>query len=129
MAEMKFKIGMPVYLYTMIDRISGVIQDASEKDGEWLYVIQFAGGYVAGDVREDMITVRTIIAPPKYHHRDKVKFRKYIEDEDTLIGVIEIIDAHGTFEQDEEPSYDIFVEEENCIYKHIRESWIAGYAE
>lgn len=38
--------------------------------------------------------------------------------------MIQIVDAYGTFEQDDEPSYDICVEEENCLYKHIRETAI-----
>lgn len=35
--------------------------------------------------------------------------------------MIQIVDAYGTIEQEDEPSYDICVEEENCLYKHIRE--------
>ncbi len=44
-------------------------------------------------------------------------------------GVIRIIDAYGTFMQDEEVSYDIYVEEENMLYKHILERNIISYAE
>ena len=45
------------------------------------------------------------------------------------MGSIEIVDQYGTFEQAEEPSYDILVKEENgCLYKHIRESQIMGDA-
>ena len=40
------------------------------------------------------------------------------------VGKIDIIDPYGTFEQREEPSYDILVEEDNCLYKHICESEI-----
>lgn len=40
------------------------------------------------------------------------------------IGNVWIIDAHGTFDQNEEVSYDIYVEEENCIYKHVRQSFV-----
>ena len=43
---------------------------------------------------------------------------------------IEIIDAYGTFEQDEEPSYDIFVQgNPGCLYKHIRQSWVLEVVE
>ena len=59
---------------------------------------------------------------PDYNLGDKVYF--YIEDEPVREGVIFVVDAHGTFEQHEEPSYDIMVESENCLYKHIRESLI-----
>ena len=40
-------------------------------------------------------------------------------------GKVVVVDPFGTFEQNEEPSYDVYVEEENCIYKHIIESNIA----
>ena len=43
---------------------------------------------------------------------------------DKKTGKVYIVDAYGTFEQNEEPSYDVMVEEENCLYKHIRESLI-----
>ena len=41
-------------------------------------------------------------------------------------GKAEIIDSNGTFFQREEPSYDIMVKDEQCLYKHIRESLIEG---
>jgi hypothetical protein len=44
--------------------------------------------------------------------------------DDEKCGMIQIVDAYGTFEQEDEPSYDICVEEENCIYKQIRETAI-----
>lgn len=34
------------------------------------------------------------------------------------------MDAFGTFEQKEEPSYDIMVYPDDCLYKHVRESMI-----
>lgn len=39
-------------------------------------------------------------------------------------GSIYLIDAYGTFEQNEEASYDIISmnEGEKCLYKHVRES-------
>lgn len=40
-------------------------------------------------------------------------------------GIIEIIDPNGYFgSSTKEPSYDIFVESENIVYKHIDESYI-----
>jgi hypothetical protein len=62
-----------------------------------------------------------MLGKPKYHYGDTVKF--VISDE-IKIGTIEIIDAFGTFFQSDEPSYDVMVKEENCLYKHIRESYI-----
>ena len=39
-------------------------------------------------------------------------------------GKVCVVDAQGTFMQPDEPSYDILVEEENMIYKHMKESEI-----
>ena len=34
-------------------------------------------------------------------------------------GVVFIVDANGTFERPQVPSYDILVESENILYKHV----------
>ena len=34
-------------------------------------------------------------------------------------GVVLIVDAYGTFERPRIPSYDILVESENMLYKHV----------
>ena len=47
---------------------------------------------------------------------DKVTFRC---GDETKEGVVCIVDAHGTFEQPGIPSYDILIEEENMLYKHV----------
>lgn len=65
---------------------------------------------------------------PKYNYNDIVSFK--IKDEDdverTLTGKVYIIDRYGTFEQHEEVSYDIIVDDYNdgnpCLIKHTRES-------
>lgn len=60
----------------------------------------------------------------KYHYGNKVSF--YIID-DVYTGSIEIVDRYGTFEQNEEPSYDIMVDNfngEQCLIKHVRQSSI-----
>lgn len=62
---------------------------------------------------------------PKFKRNDMVVF-KFRDDE--KCGMIQIVDAYGTFEQDDELSYDICVEEENCLYKHIRETDIVRKA-
>lgn len=59
--------------------------------------------------------------PVKYSHGEIVSF---YDGEKLKKGEIIIIDAFGTFEQNEEPSYDIFIKEENCLYKHVRQSQI-----
>lgn len=67
-----------------------------------------------------------MIGHPKYKRDDVVsfKFRNEIKT-----GTICIVDSYGTFEQNEEPSYDIINEEENMLYKHVRESGVIGYAD
>ena len=52
---------------------------------------------------------------------DKVTFRC---GDETKEGVVCIVDAQGTFEQPGIPSYDILVEEENMLYKHVTGSLI-----
>ena len=61
----------------------------------------------------------------KYNYGDKVQF--YIRfdaqsPEQLIEGYVFIIDKYGTFEQQEEPSYDVFVPEMNMLFKHFRES-------
>lgn len=62
-----------------------------------------------------------MLGNPKYSRNDIVTFEFNGE---TKIGTIAIIDTHGTIEQNTEVSYDIFVEDENCLYKHIVESLV-----
>ena len=52
---------------------------------------------------------------------DKVTFRC---GDETKEGVVCIVDAHGTFEQPGIPSYDILVEDENMLYKHVSNEMI-----
>lgn len=69
---------------------------------------------------------------PQYNYEDEVSFfiKPYKAKEEILCkGKVYIVDAYGTFEQKEEPSYDILVENYNnsgqpCLVKHIRESEI-----
>ena len=62
------------------------------------------------------------VKEPEYSLGDIVTFKF---DGNSKTGYVYVVDAYGTFEQDEEPSYDIMVENENCLYKHIRESGIS----
>ena len=67
---------------------------------------------------------------PKFNYGDKVRFNLTLQTGTVeCIGTIEIIDRYGTFEQNEEPSYDIMVNNflsgnKPCLVKHIRESSI-----
>lgn len=65
---------------------------------------------------------------PIFDYGDKVGFYITKDDKEYFqMGTVEIIDANGTFEQNEEPSYDILVESftdtgRPCLMKHIVES-------
>lgn len=70
-----------------------------------------------------------MLGKPKYKLDDKVKFTCIKENGEKveLCGTIYIIDKYGTFEQSEDVSYDVMVENDpnyecGCLYKHIRES-------
>ena len=125
MADKKFQVGDPVFFYTMIDRIPGVIESAEQdENGNWVYVIKVGDTMITKNVYEHMIVMRKIMDDPKYKRGDKVRF---LGSKKQYVGCIEIVDPYGTFEQAEEPSYDILVKgEPGRLYKHIRESQIMG---
>lgn len=60
-----------------------------------------------------------MIGNPKFQIDDTVEFRW---NDTEVTGSVTIVDRFGTFEQSEEVSYDIFVAEQNTLYKHILES-------
>lgn len=74
----------------------------------------------AGDMGKDLEHI-PIPGRPFFHYQDPVSIPWKGE---TKEGVICGIDAYGTFGQKEEPSYDVYISKENCLYKHIRESEI-----
>ena len=67
---------------------------------------------------------------PKYIYDDVVRFElEYNGNTYLCTGKVYIVDRYGTIEQNEEPSYDIMVEnflggKDSCLVKHIRESSI-----
>ena len=67
-----------------------------------------------------------MLGHPKYTYKQRVRFVCCNKE---LVGRIEIVDSYGTWGQNEEPSYDIYVEANNTLYKHIRESWTLGLDE
>lgn len=64
-----------------------------------------------------------MIGKPKFEYGQKVRFTISDQEGNALekIGTIEIIDRYGTFFDTSDVSYDILVEDENCLYKHITE--------
>ena len=61
---------------------------------------------------------------PKFDYDDVVCFEI---DGNQKIGTICIIDRYGTFFDDSDVSYDILVESENMLYKHIKEPRVQKY--
>ena len=60
-----------------------------------------------------------MIGYPKFKKGDMVKFNW---KDGKKVGKVCIVDVYGTFGQDKEASYDIMVEEDDCLYKHVPES-------
>ena len=67
-------------------------------------------------------TGEIMIGKPKYKESDKVEFTIY--ENEVRKGVIYVVDKYGTFFDKSDVSYDIFVEEENTLYKHINEKYV-----
>lgn len=61
---------------------------------------------------------------PKFKEGDKVTFKCGNKD---LVGTVFIVDKYGTFDNPSDVSYDILVEEENCLYKHLTEKLVNKY--
>ena len=68
-----------------------------------------------------------MLGEPRFKQQDRVTFDFQMDDGLRKIdGVIYVVDAYGTCDQTEEPSYDIeaFYEGEVMLFKHIRESQV-----
>ena len=65
-----------------------------------------------------------MIGKPKYHLDEPVSFE--INGE-VKHGVVYIVDKYGTFFDDSDVSYDILVESENTLYKHIHERHVRPF--
>lgn len=62
-----------------------------------------------------------MIGKPKFKLNQKVSFN-FCDTEKK--GVVYVVDSYGTFEDKSDVSYDILVEEENMLYKHINEKYV-----
>ena len=64
-----------------------------------------------------------MIGKSKFEYGQKVRFTISDQEGNALekIGTIAIIDRYGTFFDPSDVPYDILVEDENCLYKHITE--------
>lgn len=70
-----------------------------------------------------------MIGKPKYKENEEVKFKIFFQEETEpteLTGKIYIVDKYGTFFDDSDVSYDIYVKyckqyPDGCLFKHIRE--------
>lgn len=62
-----------------------------------------------------------MLGKPKYKEGATVKF---IVGDKLKTGIIWIVDKYGTWDYTEDVSYDILVEDENVLYKHIPEKYV-----
>lgn len=62
-----------------------------------------------------------MVGKPKYKCGDIVQFKF---NDSIKEGTVAIVDKYGTFEDDSDVSYDILVENENTLYKHLTEKSI-----
>jgi hypothetical protein len=62
-----------------------------------------------------------MLGKPKYKEGETVKF---IFNGELKTGFVFVVDRFGTFFYTEDVSYDIMVESENCLYKHIPEKYV-----
>lgn len=60
---------------------------------------------------------------PQFKVGDKVRF--FVQDT-MYTGYVYIVDAYGTFEYPDDVSYDIMLEDEKCLYKHIPETYVSA---
>lgn len=60
---------------------------------------------------------------PQFKVGDKVRF--FVQDT-MYTGHIYIVDAYGTFDYPDDVSYDIMLEDERCLYKHIPEIYVSA---
>ncbi|MFJ7982247.1 hypothetical protein ACIQ1D_18470 [Lysinibacillus xylanilyticus] len=65
------------------------------------------------------------LPPMKFNLGEKVLFTF---NGNELVGIVEIANFGGSFKHDYH-SYDIFVAEDNCLYKHIPEEEVCRIAE
>jgi hypothetical protein len=62
-----------------------------------------------------------MLGKPKYKEGETVKF---IANNELKTGFVFVVDKFGTWDYTEDVSYDIMVESENCLYKHIPEKYV-----
>lgn len=62
-----------------------------------------------------------MVGNPKYKIGDNVSFTL---EKEIKQGEIYIVDKYGTFEDDSDVSYDIFVKSDNVLYKHVKETML-----
>lgn len=62
-----------------------------------------------------------MVGNPKYKIGDNVSFTL---EKEIKQGEIYVVDKYGTFEDDSDVSYDIFVKNDNVLYKHVKETML-----
>lgn len=64
-----------------------------------------------------------MLGKPQFKVGDKVRF--FVQDT-MYTGYVYIVDAYGTFDYPDDVSYDIMLEGERCLYKHIPEIYVSA---
>ena len=67
-----------------------------------------------------------MLGKPKFKEGERVMF-EWVKDEPKRVGVVYIVDKYGTFDDPSDVSYDIMVDEDNMLYKHISERYVTKF--
>jgi hypothetical protein len=67
-----------------------------------------------------------MLGKPQFKVGERVMF-ECVKDESKRVGVVYIVDKYGTFDDPSDVSYDIMVDEENMLYKHISERYVTKF--
>lgn len=130
MSMVNYSVNFNCYESTHWDEYQCNFADAASYN-EMINDIKYAARELGGgsvyiyDEDGEFIETWTIAARPIaiYHQGEKVSF---LLDGVVYEGIIEIVDEFGTFFDNSEPYYDIYIhtQEEKILVKHIRQSCI-----
>lgn len=126
-------------LYSRMDEYVGVESNrSSDHDSKWK---QWMIDRITAEAARREAALRKRMGEPKFKVGDKVWFKadgnvatsnEGLADEfKQPVATVAIVDATGTFEQQDEPSYDLWLEQTDgskLMWKHIRQSELEAVA-
>lgn len=126
-------------LYSRMDEYMGVESNrSSDHDSKWK---QWMIDRITAEAARREAALRKRMGEPKFKVGDKVWFKadgavatsnEGLADEfKQPVATVAIVDATGTFEQQDEPSYDLWLEQTDgskLMWKHIRQSELEAVA-